>query len=181
MIMRSTVSRWIGIALLALVSVWAASLWYSFSRMPAMLVVLSSQHRFEGPLDSVYGPLYRWVARSALTTVLPRERDVAEINAEASAHALGVIEDDHFLEQVFQRYVERGLDVNARAQTVRQPSQLEAAVAVNEPQVVRLLLAHGAHADVKTTDGRSMRELAQEMQRRHPDRDYSRVQALLGQ
>lgn len=177
--MRAIAWRWVAIGLLVFGLAWNGGVWYSFSRMPAMLVVLSTQHHFSGPVEWLYGPLYRWVARSVLLATMPTAQDIAEVNAEATVHALGVIEEDALLERVFQRYVERGLDVNARAQTLRHPSQLESAVAVNEARIVRLLLAHGARADIRTSRGLSMLELAQDMQKRHPDRNYSAVMAAL--
>lgn len=65
--------------------------------------------------------------------------------------------------------VSRGVDINARNSQEQGLTALHAAALAGEANGVRLLLAHGARADLQDDKGRTALELARTAAGKHPD------------
>ncbi len=84
--------------------------------------------------------------------------------------------------EIAERYLEKGLDVNAVMHTTLSENSFTAlhlSATLNEPSVVAFLLEHGADKAIRDSNGRTALQRAEEQQEREPEADFSQVIRLL--
>lgn len=84
--------------------------------------------------------------------------------------------------EIAERYLEKGLDVNAEIHTTLNVSTftpLHMFATFNEPSVVAFLLEHGADKSKLDSEGRTPLQGAEQQQARQPKSDFSQVIKLL--
>ncbi|WP_263146027.1 ankyrin repeat domain-containing protein [Pseudomonas sp. RIT-PI-AD] len=84
--------------------------------------------------------------------------------------------------EIAERYLEKGLDVNAEIHTTLNVSTFTALhmfATFNEPSVVAFLLEHGADKSKRDSEGRTPLQGAEQQQDREPKSDFSQVIKLL--
>lgn len=121
---------------------------------------------------------YQRLALHILLSYKPTPEDVAAANHEGHIHVVSALPDPAAGE-LLDRYIQRGADPN-RPPASSPYTPLQSAVMGNDLRTVRLLIEHGARRDLRDPQGRTLAELARDMQAKFPEQDYSSLLRYLG-
>lgn len=125
---------------------------------PAMLLVW---------VDEQYAPI-GWTCRQILERHSLTPERVAELNKDAGARYPIYMRDPKVAEEMLQLFIDRGVDVNAGNEKVRNWTALFDPILDGKADRVAMLLRHGARVDVLGTDGMTPLDYAREMVEKHP-------------
>jgi hypothetical protein len=147
---------------------------------------LHSAYTTELPLvmrcaDDSSRPAFQWVCKRNIYVLRITPEGVKQLNAMAGAYFAVRLKDKKEAEKMLAFFLSRGVDINSVDNKVTNAglTALHHAVNANEPEEVKLLLAHGANANVLSDQNQTSLELARHLQRLYPDQDHSQVIRLL--
>jgi uncharacterized protein len=138
----STAKKWTLIALAAIVLVYSLLAGYAVTQQDIHRLILCSDH---GGLKI---PFAKNVCRLYLYSFRGTKQDMEDLHAGAGALFVTQGEDLAQRRETLRFLVSRGLDVN-RASPVDGLPPLHAAVVLNDPEQVSLLLESGARQDIE--------------------------------
>lgn len=108
------------------------------------------------------------------------ERAMAEYVTEYPGRTEEDLEKNAAIVEDVERLIERGADVNYQRPD-RGDTPLHAAILLNSPELVEVLIEHGARLDIKehARGGHTPLAYAKLLQEKRPERDYSEVIRIL--
>jgi hypothetical protein len=132
-------------------------------------------------VDDSSNPKAQWVCKKGVYSLRLWSGEVKELSRTAGASLAAQLADKDEAERMLKFFLSRGVDINSKDTKTTNAglTALHNAVFSNRPKAVKLLLAHGAKADVRSNLYQTPFELAKELQQRYPSEDRSQVIKLL--
>lgn len=123
--------------------------------------------------------LMSWTCKAILRHDSLRPDQVADLNREAGAAYTLYGADSGFADEMLSLFLEKGVDINARNQSVDQHWTALHLLAMDgrRPDRITMLLKHGARPDVRDGDGMSALDLARRELQRYPN-DPNRAEVV---
>lgn len=113
--------------------------------------------------------ILRWPCKQVLQHRDFNPEHVKELNSSAGARFAMYTEDLDAAEKTLLRFMAQGVDINAVDVGTRNWTALHGAALEGEVAQVKLLLRHGARADMRDTEGLTPLDLARIGQAKHPN------------
>lgn len=156
-----SIAKWVGVAVL-LVAVSGCAYVINQVRQWDLISLQSCSQ------DGTF-PGSTWVCRQALDRFHPTPADIADLNRTVGATVPLMMRDDAEAKRLLQRYMEAGLDINARDTVQAEMGWTSLHVLVVAPDVrgIRILLEAGARTDIADGRGRTPLDLLREQSKKY--------------
>jgi hypothetical protein len=110
-----------------------------------------------------------WTCEQVLRHATLTPQQVGELNRRGGVSFPMMMEHAGKAEEMLELFLARGVDINAGNQEAQNWTALHSRASESNADRARLLLKHGARADVRTLGGIRPLDIARKAQKRHPD------------
>lgn len=113
--------------------------------------------------------LLAWTCKQVLVHDSLRPDQVAQLNREGGALYPVLSKDLATAEEMLVLFISRGVDINAGNESVRNWSALYSTIGSSDIARTKMLLRHGARADVRDVEGMTPLDSARRLQQKYPN------------
>ncbi len=125
------------------------------------------------------GHFVGWTCDQVLRHASFRPEQVQDLNNEAGAFYPLLIEEKPQAEERLKLFLAHGVDINAKHKREKGATALHSMVVNGSVENIKLLLKHGAKADVKDDEGRTPLEWAKDLERLNPSPSRAEIVRVL--
>lgn len=138
-------------------------------------LLISDAHKQDDFLGNAWG----WCARRVLSTIRPSEFDIQQMNQDAGARYIARLDDSAYADELLDRYIQSGLDLEALDWSHRWTA-IQSSAIDGDLNAVKLLLAKGALPKTLDAKGRPVVELLNRVAASNPAGEYPEIIRVLG-